>query len=184
MKTIRAVAFITILGITASAYSQSSQQTQQQPSPELRELQGYFAGNWALSGETKASPFAPGGQKFTSTERLEEMPGGFFLVAHSYDRNKWVGLTIIAYDQNAKEFTHTTYSATGKVEVMKGTAQGDTLTWYQDGKVQGKPVKERMTIKKVSPVLYTFRFEIAPEQGDWSLVYEGKGEKQNHPKSD
>jgi hypothetical protein len=34
-----------------------------------------------------------------------------------------------------------------------------------------------MTIKKVSPVLYTFKFEIAPEKGDWSLVYEGQGSK-------
>jgi hypothetical protein len=34
-----------------------------------------------------------------------------------------------------------------------------------------------MVIKKVSPVLYTFKFEIAPEGGDWSLVYEGKGDK-------
>jgi hypothetical protein len=178
MKTASAavVIFFITLGSATFARAQSSPQKPPTPSAELRE-QDYFAGNWRLTGETKASPFGPGGQKFDSTERLEWMPGGFFLVARSYEGDKWVGMTIITYDADAKVLTHTTYQASGRVEVMRGTTQGDTVTFYQDGKVKGKPVKERMVIKKVSPVLYTFKFEIAPEGGDWSVVYEGKGDK-------
>jgi Protein of unknown function (DUF1579) len=177
MKTMLAAVFmLIILGNVASICAQSSPQKPPSPSPELRE-QDYFVGTWRLTGETKAGPFGPGGQKFDSTERLEWMPGGFFLVAHSYDRDKLVGLTIIGYDENAKVLTHTTYNAGGKIETMRGTTQGETVIFSQDGTVKGKPVKERMTIKKVSPELYTFKFEIAPEGGDWSLVYEGKGVK-------
>ena len=171
-----AVLVFIVLGGAASTRVQSSPQSQTTPSAELKQ-QDYFVGTWRLTGETKASPFGPGGQKFDSTERLEWMPGGFFLIAHSFDRDKLVGLTIIGYDENAKALTHTSYSAGGKVEVMRGTSQGDTVTFYHDGQVKGKPVKERMIIKKVSPVLYTFKFEIAPEGGDWSLVYEGNGAK-------
>ena len=177
MKTILAAVLIFIaVGNGTSTGAQSSPQSQPTPSAELKQ-QDYFVGTWRLTGETKASPFGPGGQKFDSTERLEWMPGGFFLIAHSYDRNKLVGLTIIAYDEDAKVLTHTSYTAGGKVEVMRGTSQGDNVIFYQDGKVKGQPVKERMTIKKASPLLYTFQFEIAPEGGDWSLVYEGKGVK-------
>jgi len=177
MRTILVAVLIFIaLGGATSTSAQSSPQSQPTPSAELKQ-QDYFVGTWRLTGETKASPFGPGGQKFDSTERLEWMPGGFFLIAHSFDRDKLVGLTIIGYDENAKTLTHTSYSAGGKVEVMRGTTQGDTVTFYQDGQVKGKSVKERMIIKKVSPVLYTFKFEIAPEGGDWSLVYEGNGAK-------
>lgn len=177
MKAILAAALIIVVGHATLTRAQSSSPAQASPSAQMHGEQGYFVGTWTLSGETKASPFGPGGKKFTASEKLEWMPGEFFLVAHSYDQNKWVGLTIIAYDENAKVFTHTSYSASGDVEVMKGTAQGDTVIWSADSKVKGRPVRERMTIKKVSPVLYTFTFEIAPDPGDWSLVYEGKGVK-------
>ena len=177
MKAIVAAALITVLTHATFVRAQSSSPAQSPASAQMHEQQGYFVGYWTLSGETKASPFGPGGKKFLATEKLEWLPGEFFLVAHSYDKNKLAGLTIIAYDQNANVFTHTTYSASGEVEVMKGTAQGDTVIWSTDGKVHGQAVKERMTIKKVSPVLYTFKFEIAPASGDWSVVYEGKGVK-------
>ena len=176
MKAILVAALLSIALLATPANAQSSPQARK-PNPELRAQNDYFVGTWKLTGETKPSPFTPGGQKFESTEQLEWMPGGFFLVARSYDGNKWVGMTVIAYDENAKVFTHTTYSANGDVEVLKGTAEGDTETWSADRQVKGKPVKERMTIKKVSPVLYTFKFEMAPEGGDWSLVYEGQGSK-------
>jgi len=170
------IAVLATLGNAVCAHAQSAPQARK-PNPELHAQNDYFVGTWKLTGETKPSPFTPGGQKFESTEQLEWMPGGFFLVARSYEGNQWRGMTIIAYDENAKVFTHTTYSASGEIEVLKGTAQGDTETWSADRQVKGKPVKERMTIKKVSPVLYTFKFEMAPEGGDWSLVYEGQGNK-------
>ena len=176
MKAILAAALLSILGNAVDAHAQSSPQARK-PNAELHAQNDYFVGTWTLTGETKSSPFSQGGQKFESREQLEWMPGGFFLVARSYEGNQWRGMTIIAYDENAKVFTHTTYSATGEVEVLKGTAEGDTETWYSDRQVKGKPVKQRMIIQKVSPVLYTFKFEMAPEGGDWSLVYEGKGSK-------
>ena len=47
------------------------------PGPEQKNL-GYFAGIWKLTGDVKPGPMGPGG-KFTGTERVERMPGGFFL---------------------------------------------------------------------------------------------------------
>ena len=177
MKAILVAAALLSVALLAPLGNAQSSPQARKPNPELHAQNDYFVGTWKLTGETKPSPFTPGGQKFESTEQLEWMPGGFFLVARSYEGNQWRGMTIIAYDENAKVFTHTTYSAGGEIEVLKGTAQGDTETWSAERQVKGKPVKERMTIKKVSPVLYTFKFEMAPEGGDWSLVYEGQGSK-------
>jgi hypothetical protein len=177
MKTSLAVILTVMLASASSTRAQTSQPTHK-ASSELQKEGDYYVGNWKLTGETKTSPFGPGGGKFESSERLEWMPGGFFLLARSYEGEKWTGLTIIGYDENKKILTHTAYNARGEIEVMEGTEQGDTEIWSQDGKVDGKPVKQRLTIKRVSPTLYTFKFEMAPRGADWSLVYEGQGTKE------
>ena len=146
------------------------------PNPELKK-QDFFVGNWTLTGETKSSPFGPGGEKFQSTESLEWMPGGFFLVARSYSGGKWVELTVIGYDPNENVFTHTSFSGSGKTEIWKGTAGDNTWIWTKKETVGGKPVTQRMTITKISPASYSFKVEMEPEGGSWSTVSEGSGIK-------
>jgi Protein of unknown function (DUF1579) len=177
MRALLAVILTVMLACASSARAQTSQPTHK-PSSELQKEGDYYVGNWKLTGETKTSPFGPGGQKFESSERLEWIPGGFFLLARSYEGEKWTQLTIIGYDEKKKILTHATYNARGEIEVMEGTAQGDIEIWSGEGKVSGKPVKQRLTIKRVSPTSYTFKFEMAPRGGNWSLVYEGEGNKE------
>jgi len=176
MKSLLAAVPMMLLATASSIWAQAVPQPRK-PSAELQKEGDYFVGNWKFTGETKPSPFGPGGQKFESSERLEWIPGGFFLMARSYEGDKWSGLTIIGYDENRKVFSHTSYTATGKIETMDGTVQGDTETWSGDRKVDGKPTKQRMTIKKLSPTRYAFKLEMAPENGNWSLVYEGQAVK-------
>jgi hypothetical protein len=176
MKMSLAKVPVMLLATASLVWAQTTQKPGN-PSAELRKEGDYFVGNWKFTGETKASPFGPGGQKFESSERLEWMPGGFFLLARSYDGDKWSGLTIIGYDEKRKVFTHTSYTAKGEIETMEGTEQGDTETWSGNRKVDGKPAQQRMTIKKLSPTLYTFKLEISPEGGNWSPVYEGRAVK-------
>jgi hypothetical protein len=168
------VAFIFIHACAVWAGEPASSQAK--PNPELKK-QDFFVGNWTLTGETKSSPFGPGGQKFQSTERLEWMPGECFLVAHSYSGGKWVELTVIGYDPNEKAFTHTSFKASGKAEVWKGTADDDTWIWTKKETVGGKPVTERLTINKTSPTSYSFQVDMEPEGGSWSTVAEGSGIK-------
>jgi Protein of unknown function (DUF1579) len=144
-RTLLAFIFIHACGVWAGEPASS----QPKPNPELKK-QNFFVGNWTLTGETKSSPFGPGEQKFQSTERLEWMPGEFFLVAHSYSGDKWVELTVIGYDPNEKVFTHTSFNASGKTEVWKGTADDNAWVWTKKKTVGGKPVTERMTINKTS----------------------------------
>jgi hypothetical protein len=98
-------------------------------------------------------------------------------MARSYEGGKWHGLTVVGYDENRKVFTHTSYGATREVETMEGAAQDDTETWSGQRNLAGKPIRQRFTIKKLSPTLYTFTFEMAPPNANWSLVYEGRAVK-------
>jgi Protein of unknown function (DUF1579) len=176
MKKRVAAAVLAIVGSVSLASAQALPRAQK-PDLEWRRQLDYFVGTWKLTGETKASPFGRGGEKFSSTEQLEWMPGRVFLVARSYEQDTWTELTVLSYDAGSKLFTHTSYRGTGQVDVMKGTADGDTMILSEDAKVGGQPVKQRMTIHKVSHSLYTFKFEMAKERDSWSLVYEGQGTK-------
>ena len=171
-RTLVAFIFIQACAVWAAEPTPS----QPKPNPELKK-QDFFVGNWTLTGETKSSPFGPGGQKFQSTERLEWMPGEFFLVAQSYAGGKWMELTVIGYDLNERVFTHTSFNASGKAEIWKGTADDRAWVWTKKGAVNGKPVTERMTINKTSPTSYSFKVEMEPEGGGWSTVVEGSGTK-------
>ena len=51
------------------------------PSPELKKLD-YFVGTWIAEGYIRPGPMGSGG-KFTATNRVQWMDGGFFLVTHS-----------------------------------------------------------------------------------------------------
>lgn len=173
MKQASAALLFALLFCTDLAFAQASPQTPT-PSPELKK-QDFFVGTWKLEGTTKSSPYGPGGQKFESSEHLEWMPGGFFLLAHSYSDKKLEGVTVIGYDPNEKVFTHTTFNSTGRTELWKGTAEDDTWTWTRGG-IGGKPVKVRLSIKKTSSNSYSFVQDVQPAGGgDWSIVAEGTG---------
>jgi hypothetical protein len=48
----------------------------------------------------------------------------------------------------------------------------------RDGTLRGKPMKVRLTIKKLSSSSYSFMEDIKPaEGGNWSTVAEGTGTK-------
>ena len=61
--------------------------------------------------------------------------------------------------------------------VPKGTVQGDTWTYHDEGMMGGKPVKTRVTIKELSPTAYTFKMEIQGADGKWMPMMESKNTK-------
>ncbi len=162
--------------VQAQLGAQTSSQTPK-PSPELKK-QDFFVGTWRLEGMTKSSPFGPGGQKFESTEQLEWMPGGFFLLARSYSDEKLAEVTVIGYDSDRKVFTHTSFKSSGETELWRGTAEGDSWVWTKDEKIGGKLFEDRLAIRKKSSNSYSFVVEMKPADGDtWSTVAEGTGTK-------
>jgi len=148
------------------------------PAPELKNLD-YFTGTWHLSGDMKASPFGPAG-KFTGTEHNEWMEGGFFLVSRSEESmpaGKAKGLAIFGYDNDGKAYTYQAFNSMGEAEHARGALEGNIWTWTNEQKMGDKLMRGRFTVKTISPTAYEFKFEMAPEGGDWSTVMEGKATK-------
>ena len=177
LKRVSAALLFSLL-CAAFAAAQTQPQTPPKPGPEVKKLD-YFAGNWKSEGDMKPSQFGPGG-KFSATEKNEWMPGEFFLLSNA-DENTPMGngkgLAIFGYDTNEKVYTYQAYNSMGEAEHAKGTLSGDTWTWTNEEKMQGKVMRGRYVVKTLSPTSYTFKFEMAPEGGDWATVMEGKATK-------
>ncbi len=174
----RASAALLVSLLCAAFLAAQTQPQMPTPGPELKKLD-YFAGNWKSDGDMKPSPFGPGG-KFSATEQNEWMTGGFFLLSHadeSTPMGSGKGLAIFGYDTNEKVYTYQAYNSMGEAEHAKGTLSGDTWTWTNEEKMQGKLMRGRYTVKTLSPTAYTFKFEMAPESGEWTTVMEGKATK-------
>src|SRR6185437_10010388 len=143
--------------IAAIAMAQSPMQPPK-PSAELKKLD-YFAG----------------------TEHNQWMDGNFFLVSHSEMKGAMgsgKGLAVFGYNPDEKVYTYHEFNSMGEADQAKGTLEGDTWTWTNESKMQGKMYKGRFTVKTESPTAYNFKFEMQPEGSDWATVMEGKATKQ------
>lgn len=149
------------------------------PGPEQQKL-GYFAGKWASDGEMKPGPFGPGG-KFTFTENCEWFAGGFALVCHSEGKMQEVtmkGLSVMGYDPSEKTYVYFETNSGGENVFSRGTVEGDTWTWNNQGTMNGKPTRARFTLKQISPDSAAYRFEMATGDEPLKLVMEGKQTRQ------
>lgn len=157
-----------------------SAQTPPKPGPEHEKL-GYFVGKWTSEGELKPSPFGPGG-KMTMTETCEWFDGKFVVLCHSQGTGPTgpvKGVAIMSYSNEEKVYLYYGADNTGMVmsSVPRGTVQGDTWTYNDEGMMGGQKVKSRFTMKVQSPTAYTFSWETQGPDGTWNTVMEGKARK-------
>ena len=164
-----------LLGIALTARSQMEAP---KLAPELKKLD-YFAGTWSAEGEMKPGPRGSGG-KFTGTNRVQWMDGGFFLVTHSEFNGamgKGTETAYMGYDGDDKMYTYDSFNALGEADHAKGNVDGDTWTWLSETRVGLQSMKGRLTIKVLSATAYNFKFEISPDGTTWNAVLEGKDTK-------
>ena len=178
-QTIRVCAaglVLTVLGVPFAA----AQAPPAKPGPEHQRL-AYFVGKWTSAGEMKPGPMGPGG-KMTSTDTCEWFEGRFAVVCR-YDGKGPMGpskgLGILSY--NAEEKVYTYYGIGNSPMVMttvpRGTREGDTWTYNDEGTMGGQKFKSRVTIKEVSPTAYTFKMEMQGPDGKWATAMESKNTK-------
>ena len=172
-----AAAALLIIPSAGSALTQSDGPPKQ--SPEIQQL-GYYVGSWEGHGETKAGPFGPAG-KLSSHMTCKWFAGGFQIVCEGEEmgpRGKRGFLNIIAYDEKTKAYTEYSISSLGESEYdPAGSLVGNKLTFLVDQDIGGKPAKFRYAETRVSPVLMTYRAEVATKPGAWTLLAEGQIEK-------
>jgi len=164
-----------LLGIALTARSQMETS---KPAPELKKLD-YFVGTWSAEGEIKHGPMGSGG-KFTGTNRVQWMDGGFFLVTHSEFNGamaKGTESAYMGYDSDNKMYTYDSFNSLGEADHAKGNVDGDTWTWLSETRVGLQTMKGRLTIKVLAATAYNFKFEISSDGTTWNTVLEGKDTK-------
>ena len=161
-----------------SAAAQSPQAAK--PGPEHARL-GYFVGKWTGEGEVKPGPMGPGG-KFTSSDDCDWFQGHFSVVCHSEGKmpagpSKSIG--ILGYSPEEKVYTYYGVDNTNMTmaSVPKGTLQGKTWVYNDEGMMGGKKFKTRVTIKETSPTEYSFAMEMQGPDGKWMPMMESKNTK-------
>ena len=118
-----------VMFLLGMALSGRAQTEALKPAPELKKLD-YFVGTWSAEGEMKPGPMGPGG-KFTDTNRVEWMEGGFFLVTHSEFKGvmgKGTETAYMGYDSDEKMYTYDSFNSLGEADHAKGKLEGDTWT--------------------------------------------------------
>jgi hypothetical protein len=148
------------------------------PGAEVKKL-GYFVGHWNTEGELKPGPMGPGG-KFTTTDQISWLPGGFFVAWHA-NGNMPMGAThsiaMMGYNSDEKVYTYDAFDNMGSHDVSKGTLEGDTWTWNSESKMGGQTMKGKFTMKEVSPTQFTFKYEMSTDGATWTTGVEGKSTK-------
>ena len=168
-----------LVGIHVGVMAQTPQQPPK-PGPEHQRL-GYFVGKWTTEGEMKPSPMGPGG-KVTSTDDCQWFEGHFAVVCRSEGKSpmgpgKSIG--ILGYSTEEKVYTYYGVESSPMImtTVPKGTVQGNTWTYTDEGTMGGQKYKSRVTIKEVSPTSYTFTMEMQGPDGKWAPMIESKSTK-------
>ena len=171
------VVFLTLLA--AIALSAQAQMQMPKPSPELKKLD-YFTGSWTMEGDMKPGPMGPGG-KWSGTEHMKWMEGGFFLVSQSGFKSESMGsasgTAYMGYNEDDKMFTYDAFNTMGEAEHAKGTLDGDNWTWTSEDKMGGQTYKSRYSMKILSPTSYTMKYEMSQDGTNWNTVMEGKATK-------
>jgi Protein of unknown function (DUF1579) len=178
MKTHFAL-FICLTLLSGFAVSVRAQTELAKPASELRKLD-YFAGTWRAQGEVKPGPMGPGG-KFTGTNKVQWMDGGFFLVTHSEFHGamgKGTETAYMGYDNNDKMYTYDSFNTLGEADHAKGKLDGDTWTWQSEVRMGPQTMKGRLTLKMLSATAYSFKFETSTDGTTWNTLLQGKDTKQ------
>ena len=167
--------------VSAAGLQFAAAQAPPKPTPAHARL-GYFVGKWTAEGDMKPGPMGPGG-KFTASDNCEWFEGRYSVICRSEGTtpagpSKSIG--ILGYSVEDKVYTYygVDNSSMTMASVPRGTLQGDTWTYNDEGTMGGQKYKSRVTIKELSPTAYTFRMEMQGPDGKWAPMIESKNTKQ------
>ncbi len=158
----------------------SLEQSAAKPGPEVKKL-GYFVGMWITEGTIAPGPWGAGG-KFSWVETTKWMSGNFFMIGHwDFKMPPELGgdgeeIFVMGYDTNRKFYTFDAFSSQGQHQVSRGTLRGDMWIWTSRAARGGKNVKQKMTMKVLSPASYAVKLEVSMD-GAWITFMEGKAAK-------
>ncbi len=83
----------------------------------------------------------------------------------------------MGYDTDSNSYTYDAFNSQGRREVSKGALRGDTWTWKSSQTYGGQEIKQKMTIKVLTPASYSMKFEVSMDGTNWSTFMDAKATK-------
>ena len=125
----------------------------------------------------KASPMGPAG-KLSMSDTCEWFQGGFAVVCNSQGKGpagptKSIGIMGYSTDQKVYTSYGVDNTAMAMMTIAKGTVQGDTWTYTDEGTMGGQPYKSRFVLKIASPTSYTFQWDLLGPDQKWMPIMNG-----------
>ena len=180
MKKFAALALgIFLLLVAVAGISAQGPSGPPKPGPEHEKI-AYFAGKWTSDGEIKPGPFGPGG-KFTFTETCEWFAGKFALICNSEGMMAGMpikGMSVMSYDMAENSYVYFETNNLGENTYSHGSVAGDTWTWTNESKMNGKTMQSRFTLKQLSADTCSYKFEMASGSEPFMVIMEGKQTRQ------
>ena len=180
-RTFNVLAACVMVSVVGPGLLAAQEQQPTKPGPEHEKL-GYFVGKWKAEGDVKPGPMGPGG-KMTSTDSCEWFEGRYSVICRSEGKtpmgpSKSIG--ILGYSTEDKAYTYYGVDNSGMTmaSVPKGTRQGNTWTYTDEGTMGGQKYKSRVIIKELSPTSYSFRMDMQGPDGKWMPMVESMNTKQ------
>jgi len=173
------VSVLAFLGLFAMVIAAQEPALVPKPGPEHEKL-AYFVGKWVSEAEVKPSPFGPGG-KFTYTESCDWLPGKFAILCRAEGNmlgGEYRGLSVMSYDTAAKAYVYYETNNWGENVYSHGSVDGDTWTWNNESQMNGKTVRGRFILKRVSNDSATFSFDMGLGSDPLANIMQGKQTRQ------
>ncbi len=173
----KAFLILSLVLLTVSAWAQMAAK----PGPEVKKLE-YFVGSWSIEGTVAEGPWGAGG-KFTSSATSEWMVGDFFVEGHGDFKmppelgGEGKATSIMGYDTDENVYTRDEFNSQGRRAVSKGTVSGDTWTWTSSRNYGGQDIKQKVTMKTLTPTSYTMKLEISMDGTNWMTFMDTKATK-------
>jgi hypothetical protein len=179
-RTFNMLAAYAVVSVSGLQFAAAQAPEAPKPGPEHQKL-GYFVGKWKAEGEVKPGPMGPGG-KMKTTDTCEWFEGRYSVICRSEGTtpmgpSKSIG--ILGYSTEDKVYTYYGVDNSGMTmaSVPKGTRQGDTWTYTDEGTMGGQKYRSRVIIKELSPTSYSFRMDMQGPDGKWAPMVESKNTK-------
>lgn len=144
------------------------------------EALAYFVGDWKFTGEAAPGPMGPGGP-INTAESCEWFEGGFQVVCNgeaSTPRGTAQTHAIMAYEPATASYTYYGMNSMGDTFFVRGKRDGKVWTWEDEMKVEGKPMKFKVTLTEDSPTAYAFQMEGSYDGSPWGVLEHGTATKQ------
>ena len=165
---------VTFIGVLAAQTPEMPK-----PGPEHEKLRA-FVGNWTFEGEVKPGPMGPGG-KMTGTDRIQWLPGNFFLERRFTGKGamgEMQGIEILAYDSGKKVYTYNSFDSMGNIGSGTLTVSGSTWTASGTSNMGGKSLQDRCKLTfGAGAATLAIACEMSADGKAWTPTFEGKATK-------